>query len=951
MILEIHHSRSAARTRQEKASYSLALLVGMGGIVASIIVALLTGRLLSEQAGTDFKEQANYWRRSLGQTLQANLTVLIPFRAYFAASQQVERGEFEIFAQEVQLSHPTILALEYAPCVSHAERAHFEATRTNANGRPLLIREMLSDVDRTLVQAKERALYVPVEFFVSREVDERVYGYDLMSEPVRARALRLALSSGEQTATSQIQLVHQTDTNASFLVFQPIPTRHGPAPSPDAPAWERYDGVVAAAFNVAELVKAAIWDEDFRRALRIDEIVNGQIDGATRGEEFATAHRLFPPHADTPPNKLPVPRWSYEVRVQVDDHTTWRLTFVPSSGLLGSRSTGIVAGLLAVGFLLTGLVVSRLIISARWALTLADANRRLQQALDSEELALREATLFDAITQKINSGWSLHQILDYIYESLFALLPYDRIAFAVLERDGRHVHSVWSRSRGRQGDCPNNFKTSLDSSGLDDLLRNGQPRVLGDLRSFLQAHPNSRSTRSLVEDGMRSNLTCPLTANGKTVGFLSFSCRRAEAYTQAHVERFARVARQVSVTVERARYCEELEAEMERRRQAERALRRVYESPMDRYQAGGSLRYDSPSYVERSADRQLFESLMRSELCYVLTSRQMGKSSLMARTAERLRQQSAKVLIFDLSAVGQHVTADQWYYGLLTRMGWQLNREDDLEHCWLNRSQLGPALRFFTTLRTSLCDDGSSLSVVFIDELDSVRSLPFSSNEFFASIREFHNSRACDATPNHVGFCLLGAAPPAELVRNPEVTPFNVIGRRVVLHDFTATETASLAPGLDRPPNIAEELMRRVYHWTNGQPYLVQRLCRGIVADPTVQTTRDVDELCDTLFFSASRREEDVNITCVRDSLLRSSSPRTALQVYGRVRAGEIVSYEPEDAAVLHLQFCGLVHPDNKPLKVRNRIYEQVFNSQWVERQLERLRVSPNPTPQSAPTP
>ena len=50
------------------------------------------------------------------------------------------------------------------------------------------------------------------------------------------------------------------------------------------------------------------------------------------------------------------------------------------------------------------------------------------------------------------------------------------------------------------------------------------------------------------------------------------------------------------------------------------------------YVTGGTLRHDAPSYVERRADRDLSEGLLQGEFCYVLTSRQMGKSSLMVRT-------------------------------------------------------------------------------------------------------------------------------------------------------------------------------------------------------------------------------------------------------------------------------------------------------------------------------
>src|SRR2546428_1748356 len=49
------------------------------------------------------------------------------------------------------------------------------------------------------------------------------------------------------------------------------------------------------------------------------------------------------------------------------------------------------------------------------------------------------------------------------------------------------------------------------------------------------------------------------------------------------------------------------------------------------YHTGGTLRPDAPSYVERHADQELSEGLLRGEFCYVLTSRQRGKSSLMNR--------------------------------------------------------------------------------------------------------------------------------------------------------------------------------------------------------------------------------------------------------------------------------------------------------------------------------
>jgi hypothetical protein len=56
-------------------------------------------------------------------------------------------------------------------------------------------------------------------------------------------------------------------------------------------------------------------------------------------------------------------------------------------------------------------------------------------------------------------------------------------------------------------------------------------------------------------------------------------------------------------------------------------------TPTSFYVSGGTLRPDAPSYVERQADSDLFQALQHGEFCYALTSRQMGKSSLMARPA------------------------------------------------------------------------------------------------------------------------------------------------------------------------------------------------------------------------------------------------------------------------------------------------------------------------------
>ncbi|MCX6381658.1 MAG: AAA-like domain-containing protein, partial [Armatimonadetes bacterium] len=361
------------------------------------------------------------------------------------------------------------------------------------------------------------------------------------------------------------------------------------------------------------------------------------------------------------------------------------------------------------------------------------------------------------------------------------------------------------------------------------------------------------------------------------------------------------------------------------------------------YVTGGTLPTGAPCYVQRQADTDLFSGLLSGEFCYVLSTRQMGKSSLMVRTAQRLRQDGRAVALLDLTAIGYNVTPEAWYDGLLTLLGEQLNLSDELEDFWDEHARLGPLQRWMMALTQVALPRLNRPLVIFIDEIDAVLSLSFSVDEFFNSIRECYNRRAQDPLYKNISFCLIGVAAPSDLVKEARVSPFN-IGKRIVLTDFTQEECRPLLAGFAPIAPSAQEreqLLSRVLYWTDGHPYMTQRLCSATIESLTEANApsalspeaiqREVDRNCEQLFLTHQARDVDANLAFVRNRLLDGVIDIAGLlDMYWKALSGKRVADDDTSPFCTNLRLSGIVRVESGFLKVRNRIFERVFDRAWV---------------------
>ena len=355
--------------------------------------------------------------------------------------------------------------------------------------------------------------------------------------------------------------------------------------------------------------------------------------------------------------------------------------------------------------------------------------------------------------------------------------------------------------------------------------------------------------------------------------------------------------------------------------------------------AGGTLWREAPSYIIRPADEELFRLTFTGEYCNVLAARQMGKSSLMVRMANRLHEAGITTAILDVSILGGGIsTPEAWFFGFLDELAIQLGLDEDVGAWWEAHANYNPVQRFSNFLRDVLLVKIQGPIAVFVDEIDSALGNSFT-DDFFAAIRAAFNARASQPEFKRLTFILLGVARPADLIRDRNRTPYN-IGTQIHLSDFTLPELHPFQAVFEAfYPSQGTEIVEWVMDWTNGQPYLTQKLCAELIHDPENPCTREsVNQTVNRLFFTEEARKES-NLRAILDRIESSPHKAKMLQIYGQILRGQPVPDEERSPAKIELKLTGLVHPSPQGiLEVRNRIYQTVFDPAWVQKSLPQSR-------------
>jgi len=310
---------------------------------------------------------------------------------------------------------------------------------------------------------------------------------------------------------------------------------------------------------------------------------------------------------------------------------------------------------------------------------------------------------------------------------------------------------------------------------------------------------------------------------------------------------------------------------------------------------GGAMPLDSRFYIVRPVDEQFHSAIARRDsIVLVKGTRQVGKTSLLARGLQQAREAGSRIVLTDLQMLNEADLAslDALFLALAELIAYRLDLGFCPREVW--DPLHSPNFNFERYLQRHALAEGLAPIVWGVDEVDRLFSRPFAS-EVFGLFRSWHNARSLDPEGPWRRLTLVMAyATEAHLfITDLNQSPFNV-GTRLTLEDFTPEQVADLNRRYGAPLRTVGEL-RRYFDLVGGNPYLAQRGLHEMTERRMALSELEARAACDDGPFGDHLRRMSASLS--QDQTLRQAmiavvdgGPCPTVESFFRLRSAGLIA-------------------------------------------------------------
>lgn len=167
------------------------------------------------------------------------------------------------------------------------------------------------------------------------------------------------------------------------------------------------------------------------------------------------------------------------------------------------------------------------------------------------DFSQEEISVLEQIREHVTAKPTLESVMEFLFEEIRTITPCDRLAVSFLEEDGMYLTVYCVQANYTPIYLNKDYSEDIHRGSLWQVIQKGTPRVIDDLEEYGRLHPDSKSTRLILAEGIRSSMTCPLTLDGRNVGVLFYASRDVAAYEDRHVRLHTALTERLSQVVEK----------------------------------------------------------------------------------------------------------------------------------------------------------------------------------------------------------------------------------------------------------------------------------------------------------------------------------------------------------------------------------------------------------------